>query len=109
MKLTYEEFLEAMNNLRDFLEERDKLDNVLKILSPTSTGVIEFGSKFIDDYIAVLEKALGDTDNWVSWFVFDNEFGKNCYSITLDDVNIYPICNEYDFYSLLKKLNERTV
>ena len=74
--MTFEQFHEANENLKAYFLEQDKLDAVLKVISPTSTGVCEFGSKFIDDYIKVVEIALCDEDNWYSWFVFDNDFGR---------------------------------
>lgn len=45
--MTYEQFLEASLNLQEFIKEQDKLDAVIKVISPTSTGVCEFGGKFL--------------------------------------------------------------
>lgn len=74
--LTLEDLEIAINNLQKFLEEQEKLGAVLEIISPTSTGVVEFGGYFIDAYINILEKSFGDNFNWVSWFVFENDFGR---------------------------------
>jgi aspartate/tyrosine/aromatic aminotransferase len=103
--MTYEQFLSSVNNLKAFNKELDKLNDVLQVLSPSGTGTCEIGHKFIDDYISLIELALGDNSNSISWFVFDNEFGKKKLSCYLDGKE-YKIRNEKDMYKFLKKLNE---
>jgi hypothetical protein len=49
--MEYKDFLKASNALKKFMNEQDELDNVIKVISPSSTGVVEFGNSFIDDYI----------------------------------------------------------
>lgn len=102
--MEFKDFLTAINNLRAFFKEQEKLNNVLKVISPTSTGVCEFGNKFIDDYIKVLEIALGDEENWVSWFVFDNQFGEKKFQVKIKD-KVYEIYNELMFYNVCIQLN----
>jgi len=98
--MEYKDFYEAIQSLKDFIEEQDKLDAVLKVISPTSTGVCEFGNKFIDDYIKIVGIALGDTNQWVSWFVFENEFGKNKLEVKVNDIG-YEISNEREFFDII--------
>lgn len=45
--MEYKDFYYASHNLKEFIKEQDKLDAVLKVISPSSTGVCEFGNKFI--------------------------------------------------------------
>jgi hypothetical protein len=97
--MEYNDFYEAIQSLKDFIEEQDKLDAVLKVISPTSTGVCEFGNKFIDDYIRILEIALGDTNQWVSWFVFENDFGNKKFEVRVNDIE-YEISNEREFFDV---------
>lgn len=98
--MEYKDFYEAIQSLKDFIKEQDKLDAVLKIISPTSTGVCEFGNKFIDDYIKILEIALGDTSQWVSWFVFENDFGNKRLEVRVNDIE-YEISNERQFFDII--------
>jgi len=98
--MEYKDFYEAIGSLKDFIKEQDKLDAVLKVISPSSTGVCEFGNKFIDDYIKILEIALGDTNQWVSWFVFENDFGKNKLEVRVNDIE-YEISNERQFFDII--------
>jgi len=100
--MTYENFHEAIQNLKRFEAEQDKLKSVLQVISPTGTGVVEFGNQFIDDYINVVEQALGHEYGLVSWFVFDNEFGQKNMIVTFDgkEYIISSIRDIYDFIML---------
>ena len=100
--MEYKDFLKSSNNLKEFIKEQDKLDAVLKVISHSSTGICEFGNKFIDDYISVVEIALGDECNWFSWFVFENKFGKNKLVVKINNKD-YKICNEKKFYDICIK------
>ena len=102
--MEYKDFYYASHNLKEFIKEQDKLDAVLKVISPSSTGVCEFGNKFIDDYIKVVEIALGDEFNWFSWFVFENDFGKKKMKVKVDNKE-YKICDEKQFFDVCIKLH----
>lgn len=100
--MTYENFHEAIQNLKRFEAEQDKLKQVLQVISPTGTGVVEFGNDFIDNYIDLIELAIGHEYGLVSWFVFDNEFGQKNMIVTLDrkEYVISSIRDIYDFIML---------
>ena len=102
--MQYSEFCKAVSDLKEFINEQDKLDAVLKVVSPSSTGVCEFGNKFIDDYIHVVEIALGDEYNWFSWFVFENDFGKKKMKVVIGKKS-FNICNEKQFFNICIKLH----
>lgn len=97
--MTYDNFNKAIENIKSFIQDQDKLKSVLQVISPTGTGVVEFGNQFIDDYIDVVEQALGHEYGLVSWFVFDNEFGKKNMIVMLDrkEYVISSIRDIYDF------------
>jgi len=97
--MEYKDFYEAMESLKNFFKEQDKLDAVLKVISPTSTGVCEFGNIFIDDYIRIIEIALNDTNQWVSWFVFENDFGNKKLEVNSNGIE-YEISNEKQFFDI---------
>jgi hypothetical protein len=98
--MTYENFHKAIQNLKRFTTEQDKLKSVLQVISPTGTDVVEFGNQFIDDYIDVVEQALGHEYGLVSWFVFDDEFGqKNM--IVMHDRKEYVISTIRDIYDFI--------
>lgn len=106
--MEYKDFYYASNNLKIFINEQDKLNTILKILSPSSGGFCDFGNKFIDDYISLLELALCDDSNWFSWFVFENEFGKNELEVKVNGIN-YKICNEKQFFEVFIKMKKEVL
>ena len=103
--MTVEEFESSINNLKEFMKEREKLDDVLNAISPTGTCVCEIGGKFIDDYISLLELSINDKDNSVSWFVFDNDFGSKKLTIRREGVGEYVISDEKILYEVLQRMN----
>jgi hypothetical protein len=99
--LKYEKFYDAIQDLKEFMDEQDKLDAVLKVISPTGTCVCEFGNKFIDDYIGLLEELVGDKDGWIAWYVFENGFGEKGLEAKMPNGEIKKIISEkvlYDFF-----------
>ena len=67
---------DGLKAIQEFSDDQDTLQEALKILSPNNSGIIEFGSKFIDQYIQTLSDVLDDDWQFISWYVFENEFGS---------------------------------
>lgn len=67
---------DGLSAIQEFSNDQDKLQDGLKILIPSNSGIIEFGSKFIDQYIQTLSDVLDDDCQLISWYVFENGFGK---------------------------------
>lgn len=100
--MTREEFKEAIQRLRDFEQERDKLDAVVNAISPTSTAVVEIGGYFIDSYIKVLEIALNCPVGWVSAFVFECEYGLYPFTGEINGRD-FSVQTEDEFYDLVQE------
>ena len=75
--MTLDQFAIANDKLKAYIKQQEKLDSVLKLISPSGTGVVEFGNEFIEDYIRIISISIGDYNGWYGWFVFDNNYGKN--------------------------------
>lgn len=99
--MTYEQFHISINNLKDFFKELEKLNTIIEILSPSGTGVCEIGHKFIEDYISLVESNLGDDGGFVSWFVFDNNFGNKKLQCYYKDIE-YVISNDKEMFEFIK-------
>ena len=67
---------DGLSAIQEFSNDQDKLQAGLKILIPSNSGIIEFGSKFIDQYIQTLSDVLNCENDEVEWYVFENGFGK---------------------------------
>ncbi len=100
-----QQFIESIENLKKFLKEREKLQDVIKVISPSSTGVVEIGGEFIDDYIDVMKIAFNDPYNHIDWFVFENDFGENELDVTIDNKETKITSSEI-FYKVMLKDNE---
>ena len=92
------QFVDSVNNLKAFFEEQDRLGIIVKIISPTSTGVVEFGDKFVDDYIKLLEIAINDQTEMISWFIYENDFGRNGLKVTFEGEQPKEINTAIDLY-----------
>ncbi len=101
--LDYQNFYYAIHNLKKFMKKQDKLDAVLKVIAPSGTSVCEFGNEFIDDYIRLLEQSVNDQSNWVSWFVFENDFGAKKMKVKLPNGKEYKIASEKLLYDICLK------
>jgi len=87
------------------MKEQEKLDNVIKVISPSGTNVCEFGNEFIENYIDLLEKSVNDELKLISWFVFDNDFGKKKLTISINNKE-YIISSEKKLFDIyIKTLN----
>jgi hypothetical protein len=104
--MTYKEFQHAIVCLEEFYKERQRIDDLAHAISPHST--LEFGAKFIDDYVWLLETAMNDEDQWISWFVFENDFGRKGLTCKINDKE-YKITTAKKLYNVcLKFYNETT-
>lgn len=83
MQMQLNEFKESLIDLKSFMSELDRLHHALDMIAKGS--VSEIGSKFIEDYITLLEKHVGDEGNWVTWYVFQNDFGKKGLTVEFTD------------------------
>ena len=68
--MTADEFVDTMEALKEFLEER---------------GESALGDRFVDMYVNVVEMAVGDCARMVTWFVYENDFGKRGLEAWFDD------------------------
>jgi len=102
--MTYLQFKSYCDELKRFNAEQDKLNDVIKVIAPTSTGVVEFGSHFIDAYIRLVDEAM-NTDDMFAWFVFENDWGKKKLFIKdlRENGKEYIIKSERDFYNWAMK------
>lgn len=55
------------------MDRWDKFSLGLAALNPDSQA---FATPLFDVYISLLEEAIGDMDGFISWFIYDNDFGR---------------------------------
>jgi len=67
-------FAECINDIKAFNSELDSLNDHLNAIAPGA--VCKIGFSFLDSYTRLLSESVGDGDDWVSWFMWENGFGK---------------------------------
>ena len=102
--MTYEEFVISNDKLKEYRKQQEKLDAILEIISPSGTGVVEFGNEFADDYIRLISISIKDYQEWYSWFVYENNYGKKKLSAFLKGKK-YDITDCKSFYDFITLLN----
>ena len=102
--MNLDQFAIANDKLKAFIKEQEKLSNVLKVISPSGTGVVEFGNEFIEDYIRIISISINDYYEWYGWFVFDNDYGRNRLSAYLGGKQ-YIIKDCKSFYEFITDIN----
>lgn len=86
--ISKQEFVLAISHLQAYFKEQEKLQAALDVICPTSTGVVEFGDEFVEHYIWLLSQAICDKGQWVSWFVYECDFGNKPMSAYIDEKEI---------------------
>lgn len=74
--MDYKEFELAFEPIEQFAKENELANQAVKHLCGSSHAVHDVGCFLMDAYINLLAKSVGDEGNWISWYVFENNFGK---------------------------------
>lgn len=68
--MEYKELKDRIDILKYFIKKTNKLGDIL------DTNTIMFGDEMIESYVKLLENILGDSYECISWFIFENNFGR---------------------------------
>ncbi len=80
--MTKLEFLRYMKVLKSFCKRSNNLSKAMASISDSSVGGI--GGWLVDAYVELLEKQCGDKSGWISWWVFENDWGRKRLRATID-------------------------
>jgi len=76
-KIEFEEFETLFKPIEVYLKECDSVEEGIDKIFPSSYVSVELGGNLLDCYVDLLEKFLEIDNNWLAWWVFDTEMGKN--------------------------------
>lgn len=96
------EYKQILSQIKIFMEEQGYLRQTVEAMCRSSFCVVDIGNRLLDDYIRLAEHRLNLTDNWLSWFAFENEFGKKELEVVIEG-KPYVIANEEDFFEVIVK------
>ena len=97
-KISFVEFEQLFIPIRKFLEDCKNINDALKTIFPSSYVCSDHGNELLDYYIDLTERYLELETQTISWFVFDNEFGKN--KLTVDDNIIDSVESLYNYLTI---------
>ena len=85
--ITKQEFVKIINRLRDYNDLQDKIQELFKDnidnqeMDFMNAGTICVGHETI--VVKLLENMFNDRGNWISWWLYEQDYGRN---VSIDDV-----------------------
>lgn len=67
-------FEKCMAEIKKFNAEADEINGHIRAIA--QGGWSEVGFSLLDAYCSLLSDAIGDKNEWIGWYCFDNDFGK---------------------------------
>jgi hypothetical protein len=101
--ISIEEFKLFFNPIQQFLLEEDTNQKSIDILFPDSFARLSQGERLLDSYIRLLEKICEDTEEWINYFVWDCDCGKNPQNIEINNKKS-KLKTIDDLYKVLTKI-----
>jgi hypothetical protein len=94
------------NDMSDLKKEYDKVNDLYEKLK-TVFGTYVFECEIFEVLYSSLEFSLklvegkyNDKSNWISWYIYENDWGKKEYEAGYDN-NMKKICSVEDLYNII--------
>lgn len=103
MMITYEEFEKLMETFKNICSKEEALDDALHNMSPDFGG---FYQEDVHDIILkMLEILVNDNDQWISYYIYELNWGNDWKKGTVTDKNgnDIPLKTYGDLYALLEE------
>lgn len=100
--MEYKDFELAFEPIEQFAKENEEANKAVKALCRSSHVVHDVGCFLLDAYINLLAKSVGDEGNWISWYVFENNFGKGGLTASVKDGRMKKVDTLKKLYNFIK-------
>lgn len=97
---TLQEFIKLFEPILRWDKEYSEQAVALQKLYPSSYVTPE-GGFLLDSYISLLEKYMKDTEQWISYYIWECNLGKNPKEICIDKGNKYIIDSLEKLYGII--------
>ena len=97
-------FKKYMAEIKRFDTESNTLNDHFRAM--TQGGFCEVGYSLQSSYCGLLSEALGDSDEWIAWYCFENDFGAKKFEAKYDGKE-KPIRNLDDLWRLINEGKKR--
>ena len=95
-------FIKIINNIQEEMKRRKEyMFYASKLFPDAFKANLLPNPTFVEQCIANLEKIAGDTDEWISWWIWDTDFGVKSNEITFKDGKKKKIMTVEDLYNLI--------
>lgn len=105
--MTKQEKIELIQKLEQRLKKADKsMGMMYAVFGRNPEGPFQDGIYGLFDMaIDGVAKAIGDEDDWLTWFIYDNEWGKKEYEAGYKPM--VKIKSIEDFVTMMERINGR--
>lgn len=98
--ITYEEFEKYIKRIIKVCDASGKINAICRESGFDYVALPEFG--LVDDVIDLLSYITGDENEWVSWWCFEKDFGRDYMCEAYDrNNNLIPTNTIKDLYNLI--------
>jgi len=112
--MQYSQFCEYLTNIKYIIQFQDLTDNLTSRYNRKTKDIATIiYPTLVDDVIRLLEWATGDLDAWISYYIYELDFGRKYKDgcVTNPDGSIVKLKTVKDLWNLLEedyRSNNRT-
>lgn len=107
--ITYEEFERYIDSIKMVLDVENSLMAISSdVRTKSKSEFTLYYPSLISEVIELLGKAVGDKDDWISYYIFELDFGKQSDFLQVKDCsgNIIPLKTTKDLWDIIKTTQE---
>jgi len=98
--MTKKEFIKYIEDYESLYIDEQNINKAMKKLAPEFNGF--YMSRYHTLFADMLSNLIGDTDDWVGYWIYELDFGKKATDKTVKKNNKYlPIRTPEDLYNLI--------
>lgn len=83
--MTAQELDRHFDVIRDFHKKREEAELALSKFCSTSYIYIDLADTLESEYVKLIAQLIGDEAEWISWYIYENDFGANELVAGIDD------------------------
>lgn len=102
--MTRNELDKHLDVIKQFHKRRREAEKGIEKICSDYSVSIDIADYLEDKCIELISKLASDNDNWIGWYVYDNDFGRKRLQAMLHDKMI-PINNTRQLLMLIEKSN----
>lgn len=107
--ITYEEFERYIDSIKMVLDVENSLMAISSdVRTKSKSEFTLYYPSLISEVIELLGKEVDDKDDWIGYFIFELDFGKqnDILQVKDSDGNIIPLRTTKDLWSIVKSTQE---